>query len=94
VALARRRILEGFDEIEHRVGSGGYLVGDCFTVADLTAAALLAPIVWPVEYPDAAWRAGRFPDELLAFRDAMSSRPGGQWVLEMYRRHRGRSAEA
>jgi glutathione S-transferase len=94
VAVAHRRVVEPFEEIEAHLGPGGYLVGDHFTVADLTAAALLAPIVHPHEYPDAAWKQARFPDELLELRDRMTSRPGGEWVLEMYRRHRERSAEA
>ena len=64
-----------------------YLVGDTFTVADLTAAALFHPIVRPAEaqyeLPDRSPRHScsggrRWP------------RPGFRWVQEMYHRHRGR----
>ena len=37
--------------VEAEAGRSGYLVGDSFTVADLTAASILAPIVVPPEFP-------------------------------------------
>jgi hypothetical protein len=33
------------------------------------------------------------PDSWRELLDALAQRPGGRWVAEMYRRHRGRSAE-
>jgi glutathione S-transferase len=94
VERAHERILQSFDEIEAVLGkSGRYLVGDCFSVADLTAAALLAPLVQPQQYPDAAWKKRSFPAELCELRDYLADRPGGTWVLDIYRRHRGCSTE-
>jgi glutathione S-transferase len=93
VALARRKVLAAFDRVESRLRPSGYLVGDGFSVADLAGAALLAPVVMPPEYPDAPWEQVPLPSELVAFRDSVSEREGFRWVLEMYRRHRGRSAE-
>ena len=77
------------DEAELR--PSGYLVGDRFSVADLTAAALLAPVVFPPEFP---YRPpGPLPAPVARWRDSLASRPAGRWAAEMYRRHRGTSAE-
>jgi glutathione S-transferase len=92
VALARTKVLSAFDRIESERQPSGYLVGDRFSVADLAGASLLGPLVMPPEYPDAPWRRAPVPAELAAFHDSVSEREGFRWVLEMYRRHRGRSA--
>lgn len=89
--LCRRRTIEGLDRIEAELGGGEHLVGDSFTIADLTAAALFSPLVAPAEFsyplPD-PW-----PPEWEEFRRSLSGRAGYRWVEETYRRHRGRSAE-
>jgi glutathione S-transferase len=79
------------DRIEAELQPSGYLVGDRFGVADLTAAALLSPLVQPPEFSYAlpAWPAGA----LSAFRASVASRRGFRWAEEMYHRHRGLSAE-
>jgi glutathione S-transferase len=81
---ARRQIVAGFDRVESELGSGEYLVGGRFGVADLTAASLLFPIVLPPEAP----QLPPPPAALAQFRDSLSGRPGFQWVEEMFRRHR------
>jgi glutathione S-transferase len=79
------------DRLEAELGDGEYLVGERFTVADLTAAALFHPLVRPAE---AQYEVPEpLPPALVARREAMASRPGFRWVQEMYRRHRGESAE-
>jgi glutathione S-transferase len=79
------------DRLESELGDGDYLVGGRFSVADLTAAALFHPIVRPAE---AQYEVPEpLPPALAERRDALSSRPGFRWVQEMYRRHRGQSAE-
>ena len=50
VKRSRTTIVEALDRIEAERAGGDHLVGDGFTVADLTAAALLYPLVWPPEY--------------------------------------------
>jgi glutathione S-transferase len=86
----RAKIESAFDKIEQELQPSGYLVGDSFTVADLTAAALLFPLVRPPEAPHVI--EGRLPDSVVSFRDSVSTRRGYTWVEEIYREHRGTSA--
>jgi glutathione S-transferase len=86
--LARAKILAGFDRLDAELDASGsgYLVGDRFSVADLTAASLLYPIVLPEEGPvstELGPAAG-----IEAFREPLKERPGYLWVEEMFRRHR------
>ena len=82
--LARAKILAAFDRLEAELGSGEYLVGDRFTVADLTAASLLYPLVQPPEGPSLPPP----PEGFERFRAPLRERPGYRWVQEMFRRHR------
>ncbi len=50
-ARSREKVLAALDRLEAELRPSGYLVGDRFSVADLTAAALLAPVVLPPEFP-------------------------------------------
>jgi len=87
--VARRKILEAFDRLEAELeanGGGEYLVGDRFTVADLTAASLFFPVVLPEEGP-VALELG-VPLGMEEFREPLKDRPGYVWVEEMFRRHR------
>jgi glutathione S-transferase len=89
-AAARRKTEAAFDRLDREIQPSGYLVGDGFTIADLTAAALFFPLVRPPEAPHVF--DARFPEPIVRFREEMSKRPGFAWVQEMYRRHRGVSA--
>jgi glutathione S-transferase len=88
---SRAKLGAALDRIEAELQPSGYLVGDCFSVADLTAAALLFPIVLPPEFPYAP--PTPLPAAAARFRDAFTGRRAFQWAAEMYRRHRGPSAE-
>ena len=88
VERAHRQVLAAFDLVESRIGDGDYLVGDAFSVADLTAAALLSPLVQPPQHPDAWWTETDEVQGLEDFRAAHRDRAAWRWVLEMYRRHR------
>ena len=75
------------DRIEAERGGGDYLVGESFTVADLTAASLLYPLVWPPEFPytlpePPAWK----------FLEPLRDHPALDWIRETWKRHRGTSA--
>lgn len=93
VESSREKVRAAFERIEADVGPSGYLVGESFTVADLTAASMLAPLVMPPEFPYIKLH----PDERTAqsrrFRDSLKNRPGFKWVEDMYARYRGTSAE-
>lgn len=91
VGAAPAKVRAALDRIEAELQPSGYLVGDCFTVADLTAAALCSPLVMPRELPYAFPEP--VPRALAELRDSLSSHDGFRWVAEMYRRHRGTSAE-
>ena len=82
---ARRGTLAGFDRLESELSGREYLVGDEFTVADLSAASLLYPMVRPPEAPELP----PAPPALERFREPLSERPGYKWVEEIFRRHRG-----
>jgi glutathione S-transferase len=91
---ARRDVLAGFDRLEAELDSSGgeYLAGDRFSVADLTAAALLYPIVAPPEGPQVL--AGDPPAGFAAFQESVADRPGFKWVEETFRKHRKPAATA
>lgn len=93
VEESRAKVRAGFDRIESELGPGGYLVGDSFSVADLTAAAIMTPLVMPPQFPYIKLPPERRPPAAREFRDSLKDRPGFKWVLDMYERHRGASAE-
>jgi glutathione S-transferase len=82
---------QGLDLVAEDSRSSGYLVGEAFSVADLTAAALLAPAVEiepsPFGYPKPISSA------LRGWWDRWRDHPGTAWVRSMYERHRGVSHE-
>jgi len=89
--VGRAKIAAALDRIEAELQPSGYLVGDRFTVADLTAAALLSPVVMPAEFPYPLLTP--LPPSAARLRDSLAGRRAFQWAGEMYRRHRGRSSE-
>jgi len=82
---------EAFDLVAERSARTGYLVGDSFSVADLSAAALLAPAAGPKGSPMEL--PGRHPAVMTEWLALWSGHPGQRWVEEMYRLHRPASAE-
>ena len=88
-ATARDRIFAAMDRLEAEIQPSGYLVGDHFSVADITAAALFTPLIGP---PERQYQPATLAPPLLQVREELTSRPGGQWVFEMFARHRGTSA--
>jgi len=89
--IARAKTMAAMDRLVSEVRPSGYLVGDRFTVADLTAAALLSPLVRPPEFPYKA--AGPLPEPIAKIRESLSTHPAFRWTLQTYRQHRGESAE-
>jgi glutathione S-transferase len=83
----RDAVVAAMDRLESELGGGDYLVGDGFTVADLTAASLFTPLLTPPERPYAPSAVAPAVQDL---RDELIARPGGEWVARMYARHRNR----
>jgi glutathione S-transferase len=91
VERAFEKVRAAGDRFRTELGPSGYLVGESFTVADLTLAALVAPVVAPEQFPYPQPQRGH---PLLApVRRALAESGLLDWTLEMYARHRGSSAE-
>jgi glutathione S-transferase len=88
--VAREKIAAALDHLEEELAANGgeFLVGDSFSVADLTAASLFYPLVLPAEGPVSP-NAPR-PPALDRFRESLSDRRGFRWVEETFQRHRHR----
>lgn len=81
------RTTEVFDRLAGMIGSSGYLVGERFGVADLTAAALSAAAFDP---PDCDMTRPRpMPQTMLDWLTRWRDHPWGEHVLRLYRDHRG-----
>lgn len=88
VSGALERIRAGLERIEAAAGRGGYLVGNRFSVADLTAAALLSPLVRPPQLP---YPLPQYPPAVEEIRATLEG-SAFDWVRDMYARHRPGSA--
>jgi glutathione S-transferase len=87
VERSRATLTAALDRIEAEREGRDYLVGDRFTVADLTAASLLYPLAWPPEFQY------ELPDPpRWEFLQPMREHPALGWIAEIWRRHRGTSA--
>src|SRR5262245_39918683 len=87
----RATVAAALDRIEQARQGRAYLVGDAFTVADLTAAALLGPLLQPpeIQYPMQV----ELPAYLEDYRSMLLRHPAAHWAAGVYRLHRGHSAE-
>lgn len=83
-------VMQALDALEHHLSGDAsrYLVGDCFTLADLAAAAMLAPLIGPEESP---WPDHHVTEQhSVELRRQFRDRVAGEWVLRIYREHRQR----
>jgi glutathione S-transferase len=87
-AVAREKIVAAVDRLDSELAANGgeYLVGESFSVADLTAASLFYPLVGPEGGPLPPDTPT--PPAFERFRESLGDRPGYAWVEEMFRRHR------
>jgi glutathione S-transferase len=87
----RAIVAAALDRVEQQRQGRAYLVGDTFSVADLTVAALLSPGLQPpeIQYPLRV----ELPGYLADYREGLLRHPAVQWAYGIYRQHRGRSAE-
>lgn len=90
-ARGRELAQQALDRVGHTAGPDGYLVGDRFSVADLTAASLLSLAVFPPECP-ARVSEPKAPG-LQRWIARWADHPATAWITRIYARHRGCSAE-
>jgi glutathione S-transferase len=90
VARAFERSERALDFVEKHVNASGQLVGDRFSAADLTCAALLAPLTSP-PCPDMR-KPEPMPESMRAFLARFAQRPAIAWVNRQYELHRPPSA--
>jgi glutathione S-transferase len=91
IDLSFEKLGQAGDLLRREKGSRDYLVGERFTVADLTLAALLSPLVAPPEFPYP--QPQRDHPVMAPVREALGEAGLTDWCREMYARHRGTSAE-
>jgi glutathione S-transferase len=91
VAFAYEKLRAAGERFRAELQPSGYLVGDAFTVADLTLAALLAPAVAPEQFPYPQPQRGH--PRLAPLRDAIAGLGLLDWTRQIYARHRSTSAE-
>lgn len=83
---SEERLLAALERLDGALKERRFLVGDCFSRADLTACALLSPYCAPGR-TDAEVSVA-FPEQVCAMRDKHRTRHFFGWVLDIYRNHR------
>lgn len=89
VERSRQQLRAACEEVEKALSDGRrYLLGNHFTAADLSFAALSAPLSLPPEYGSPIPSLEQFPPEARAEIEAFRSSVAGQFALRIYREHR------
>ena len=88
---AEAKVMAGLERLERELDGNEFLVGDTFTVADLTAAALLYGLVLPPEGP---WHPANIPEPWRRRTEALRDRPAFRWIEQTYARHRAPATAA
>jgi glutathione S-transferase len=84
-----QRVQEVFQAVGERLAGGErYLVADELSVADITFAALAAPVLLPERYGGSIPSQEEIPDAMLIECTRLRSTRAGAYALEVYARHR------
>ena len=88
---SRSRIDKVLAQVNERLSQGrSYLVGDSFTAADLTFAALAAPLIVPAEYGVKLPDLEQLSPPLVELVQSYQASAAGQFALRIYGQHRRR----
>lgn len=89
VVRSQKAIDEVLALVNERLGDGRRtLTGDVFTAADLTFAALAAPLVMPPAYAKRFGGASRIPAPLAAIREEVLATKAGAFAMQLYESYR------
>ncbi|EKF74143.1 glutathione S-transferase [Alcanivorax hongdengensis A-11-3] len=90
VMRSEQRVEEALTLLENTLakGNGRYLVGERLSLADITAASLLAPLLTPAGTPWDIFDENTLSPALRRQLQSLRERPAGQWVLDRYREDR------
>jgi glutathione S-transferase len=83
---SEQRLLAALERLDGALQESRFLVGNCFSRADLTACALLSPYCAPGKSDQEVSFA--FPEQVCALRDQHKTRDFFNWVLDIYKGHR------
>ena len=82
-------VRQTFDAVAERLADGRpYLMGDRFGAADLTFAALSAPVLVPPEYGVTLPQPDELPASMAAFVSECRAHPAGMHAMKMFRDER------
>jgi len=84
--IARAKIEAGLKKLELHLKDRSYLVGNQFSRADLSVAALLSPVAVPLH--PAVTISTISPPALTELRTQFATSPVIQWVRQLYKAHR------
>ena len=94
-ARSEAEVRATFDEVAARLDDGRpYLLGERFTAADLTFAALAASVLMPPEYGVPLPQPEELPGVMASVVRELRAHPAGAYALAMFREHRRRSGVA
>ncbi len=83
-------IRDTLERLEREIQPSGFLAGDAFSVADLTAATLLGPLTRPPGYPSTSRPV---PASLAPLWAELAAHPAAVWAREIWVTHRGVPAQ-
>jgi glutathione S-transferase len=88
-AAALSRIRSAAQSVDDRLAGGGrFLVGDRFTLSDMSFAVALAPLVLPDAYGGPLPAFAELPSVMKTVTEELRARPAGAFALRIYREYR------